>query len=93
MIPAVEIPTKVAEPVFGGSAVTVDDEDDLLYGDSDITMTSPSKPAESEVTPAAKSTTQTEVELKPTYWALIAWQHGNLEVSASSSNHILILSL
>ena len=74
-----ESPTKTADPMSHVNSSVVDDEDDLLYGDSDVTIATMGKQAETEG--SVQSMVQ-EKEFQTTYWAVLAWQHGNMEVES-----------
>ena len=66
---------------------TVDDEDELLYGDSDISMTmgvslnASSVKEEPKADEPMETETVAEKEVTPTYWAAVAREDGTLEVS------------
>ena len=64
---------------------TIDDEDELLYGDSDISMTIGglgTVPVKEEPKPAEPMETDSapKAEITPTYWAAFARNDGTLEV-------------
>ena len=66
---------------------TVDDEDELLYGDSDISMAmgmslnASSVKEEPKTDEPMETETVAEKEVTPTYWAAVAREDGTLEVS------------
>ena len=63
---------------------SVDDEDELLYGDSNVSMTSETDTdgAPRPVLAAGSSCEAIPGEQRPTYWALLATDRGELEVAS-----------
>ena len=63
---------------------SVDDEDELLYGDSNVSMTSETDTdgAPRPVLAAGSSSEAIPGEHRPTYWALLATDRGELEVAS-----------
>ncbi|XP_070574061.1 cleavage and polyadenylation specificity factor subunit 1-like [Ptychodera flava] len=67
--------TSTADISMTSETSNIDDEDELLYGESDATLFSPTKKEEKPSFP-----TKVEVEIKPTYWCAMCRENGILEI-------------
>ncbi|XP_023931604.1 cleavage and polyadenylation specificity factor subunit 1-like [Lingula anatina] len=73
-----ELKTPKAESSFSFDKSTIDDEDELLYGDTDAALFSPTAKVEIKSSTSGVEEAKKK-EIKPSYWALLYRENGNLE--------------
>lgn len=66
--------------VTSDNCATADDEDDLLYGDTGASIPTVESEESVDTAPTANKGELPDGEPKPTYWAVLATDKGELEV-------------